>query len=120
MNALVIVIALFFLAMGCVALAAPERVSGTFGQATLTGDGRNEVRAVYGGFGIATALVLLVAVSRPGLRTGVLTGVAAGLAGMAGGRLVAAALERPRSFYPVWFYFAAEAVMAAVLLAAAG
>jgi hypothetical protein len=113
-----LVVALFFLAMGFVALLAPERVTATFGQATLTGDGRNEVRAVYGGFGVATAVVLAVATYDPALRTGVFTAVAAALAGMAGGRLVAVAFERPRTFYPVWFYFAAEVAMAAVLVVA--
>jgi hypothetical protein len=119
MDALVIVIAVFFLGMGLVALAMPERISAIFGQ-TLTADGRNEVRAVYGGFGVAIAAVLMIAASRPGLRVGVFTAVACALAGMAGGRLVSAAVERPRSFYPAWFYFTAEAVMAAVLFGAAG
>jgi hypothetical protein len=47
----------------------------------------------------------------------VLAAIATALAGMAGGRLVAALVERPRRFYPCWFYALAEALMAAVLLA---
>ena len=43
--------------------------------------------------------------------------VAVALAGMAGGRLVAAALEPPRRFYPCWFYFTVETLMAVALLA---
>lgn len=44
--------------------------------------------------------------------------MAIALAGMAAGRLVAAAIERPASFYPSWFYFTAETAMELVLLAA--
>src|SRR6266849_5945598 len=108
-----LVVALFFLAMGLVGLAAPERIVAPFGTPVLSGDGRNEVRAVYGGFGIAIGALLLAAPAEPGVRLC----VAVALAGMAGGRLVAAALERPRRFYPCWFYFAVEVTMAVALLA---
>jgi membrane associated rhomboid family serine protease len=73
---------------------------------------------VYGGFGIAVGVVLLVATASPALRPGVYVALAAALGGMAGGRLVAAVVERPRGFYPCWFYCLAEMLMAAVLVAA--
>jgi len=111
---------LFFLAMGLVALVVPERITATFGTPTLTVDGRNEVRAVYGGFGLAIGVLLLAAERLPAIRQGALVAVAVALAGMAGGRLVAAALERPRTFYPAWFYCAVETVGAVALLVAAG
>jgi hypothetical protein len=38
---------------------------------------------------------------------------------MAGGRLIAAVLERPRAAYPVWVYFTIEVVGAVMLLVAA-
>ena len=116
---MIALIAAFFVGMGMVALVAPERISATFGTLALTADGRNEVRAVYGGFGVAMGGLLLAAQRLPALRAGVLVAVAVALAGMAGGRLVAAVLERPRGFYPAWFYCVLEALMASALLAAA-
>ena len=50
---------------------------------------------------------------------GILIAVAVALAGMAAGRLVGAAVERPARLYPVWVYFAIEVGGAAALLAAA-
>lgn len=50
---------------------------------------------------------------------GVLLAVGVALAGMAVGRLVGIVVERPGSFYPVWFWLGAEIAMAAALLAAA-
>jgi hypothetical protein len=41
--------------------------------------------------------------------------VAAALFGMAGGRIVAALIERATRYYPSWFYCAAETAMALVL-----
>ena len=107
-----VVIALFFLGMGLVGLAAPERIAATFGTPVLSGDGRNEVRAVYGGFGVAIGALLLAAPARPGVPLCVATA----LGGMAGGRLVSALLEPPRRFYPCWFYFAVEVLMAVALV----
>jgi hypothetical protein len=114
----VVGVAVFFVAMGALALLAPERIVATFGTTGLTADGRNEVRAVYGGFGVAVGVLLVVTAGNLALRPGVLAAIAAALAGMAGGRLVAALVERPGRFYPCWFYTGAEALMAAVLLAA--
>lgn len=105
----------FFVGMGLLALASPEAITRPFGMPTLTPAGRNEVRAVYGGFGLAVAGVLVLALYTPALRAGVLLAVAASLAGMAGGRLIAALVERPRAFYPSWFYCGLESVMALVL-----
>ena len=118
LAALTVVVILFFLGMGVVALTTPERISATFGQATLTPAGRNEVRAVYGGFGVAIAALLAWATTVPALRLGIFLAVAVALAGMAFGRLVAAAIERSPGFYPAWFYCGLELVMAAILYAA--
>jgi hypothetical protein len=111
-------IAVFFLGMGALALAAPERITAIQGQPTLTPDGRNEVRAVYGGFGVAMAAILARGLEQPLLRPGIFLTVAAALAGMALGRLVAAAVEPPQRFYPSWFFCALEAGMALALVAA--
>lgn len=118
MSIAVAVVAVFFLLMGLLALVSPARITATFGITALTAEGRNEVRAVYGGFGVAIAALLFTAAGTPALRHGAFTAVAAAVIGMSVGRLVAAAVERPSRFYPSWFYCLAEAAMAGVLFAA--
>jgi hypothetical protein len=118
-DVVVLVIAAGFAAMGAGAVARPRLVLEQFGVAVETPEGRNEVRAVYGGFGIAIAALLTVAaLGDPATADGIRVAVAVALAGMAGGRLVAAALERPAGAFPVWFYFAIEVVGAVALLTA--
>jgi len=119
LTTLVMVVAIFFAGMGLLALAAPERITVTFGTLTLTPAGRNEVRAVYGGFGLAMAAMILAASRDPVLARGIYLSIAAALGGMAIGRVVSAAVERPQTFYPSWFYCALETAMALTLVAAA-
>lgn len=109
-----VVTAVFFAAMGIYALAAPARLVAPFAITADTPTARSEVRAVYGGFGLAIAAILVVAVVDPGMRAGILATVAAALGGMALGRLVSAFDGRTR-FYPNWFYFIVETVGAAGL-----
>jgi hypothetical protein len=112
------VIAVFFLGMGVYALAAPAALVRPFGIALGEPASRSEVRAVYGGFGLAIAGVLVyAAVANGDLRKGVLIAVGAALAGMAFGRLAAALLGDRTAFYPNWFYCLVEAVAAAALFA---
>jgi hypothetical protein len=119
-DVLVYAVAAGFAAMGLYALAAPAGVLAIFGVAVETSAGRNEVRAVYGGFGLAVAAVLGVAAAGSGdVSEGILVAVAAALAGMAAGRLLGAALERPGGFWPVGLWFVVEVIGAAALLAAA-
>jgi hypothetical protein len=119
-DAVVLVIAAGFAAMGMGALARPRAVLAQFGVPVETSEGRNEVRAVYGGFGLAIAALLTVAaLGDPRTAEGIIVAVAIALAGMAGGRLVSAVLELPRSAFPVWVYFLIEVVGAAALLIAA-
>lgn len=110
-------VAVFFSGMGLVALLRPERVLAFFGTHQLTRDGRNEVRAVYGGFGLAIAALLGASFHLPEHRSGVLITVAVALLGMAAGRLIAAALDGPPGFFP-WLFFGVEIALAALLLAA--
>lgn len=119
LTTLVMLVAIFFAGMGLLALAAPERIAVTFGTLTLTPAGRNEIRAVYGGFGLAIAAMIFAATCYPALARGVYLSIAAALGGMAGGRVVSSAIERPRTFYPSWFYCALETAMALTLMAAA-
>jgi hypothetical protein len=119
-QAVIVIVGAFFLGMGLYALAAPAMMLRPFGFALGTDVQRAEVRAVYGGFGVAIAAVLGYAAASPGqLRTGVLITVGAALAGMAFGRLASAVLGDRTLFYPNWFYFLVEAVAAAALFWAA-
>ncbi len=110
--------ALFFLGMGVLALTRPAGVVAPFGISLSGPDARLEVCAVYGGFGVAIAALLAVACLDPAAHRGELLTVAVALLGMAGGRLLGRARDRPGAFYPVWFYFWLEIVTGALLLIA--
>ncbi|MEU4344326.1 DUF4345 family protein [Nocardia sp. NPDC023852] len=110
------IIGAFFLAMGAYALIAPTALIRPFGIQLTAPSARYEVRAVYGGFGLAMAAVLAVAALDVGsLRAGIMVAVGAALAGMAVGRLLSAALDEQTAFYPNWFYCAVEAIAATAL-----
>lgn len=110
------VISALFAAMGLYALAQPHRIVDRFGIAVETADGRNEIRAVYGGFGVAIAVLLLAPLVEPDLYAGIVLAVAVALGGMAAGRVIGALIDRPGK-WPVTFFFV-EAIGAAVLLSA--
>ncbi|TQR88078.1 DUF4345 domain-containing protein [Mycobacterium hodleri] len=115
-QTVIVIVGVFFLGMGLYALAAPAPMLRPFGFTLGTDAQRAEVRAVYGGFGLAIAGVLAYAAVTPGeLRSGVLIAVGAALSGMAFGRVASAALGDRTSFYPNWFYCLVEAVAAAAL-----
>ncbi len=109
----VLAVALGFALMGLTALVRPAYIGSFFDVRIESADGRNEVRAVYGGFGLAVAFALLLAVQRAELREGIVVCMSLALAGMAGGRLFSALLERP-GFWP-WFFCGVEAGAAALL-----
>jgi hypothetical protein len=113
MEIAILAIATGFALMGCTALFRPAYIGSFFDVRIESVDGRNEVRAVYGGFGLAVALALVLAVEMPALRAGIVACVALALAGMAGGRLLSALFERP-GFWP-WFFCGVEASAAALL-----
>lgn len=110
--------ALFFLVMGIAALVAPARILAPFGVKVATADGRSEVRAVYGGFGVVTAALLVLSVRVPHLRDGILVGTAAAMIGMAAGRLASAAADRTIGAFPALF-FVVELAIAGTLVAVA-
>jgi len=119
MNPAVLVVAVFFAAMGFVALGKPERIWRPFGATPDTPAARNEVRAVYGGFGLAIGCLLAVVdEGAPDQRAGVLLAVAVALFGMAAGRLIAAAVE-PASLkgFPAVFLIVEAALGGLLLLA---
>lgn len=109
---------LFLLGMGLCAMVRPAFVVAFVGLIPSTADARNEVRAVYGGFGVAMAALLVFTSEDATLRPGVLLAVAAALLGMAGGRVVSMIAERTGR-WPVVF-LVVEAVLGAWLLRDAG
>jgi hypothetical protein len=113
MDIAVLAVALGFALMGAAALAKPASIGNFFDVRFDSVDGRNEVRAVYGGFGIAIAAALVIATQEAQFREGVILCVALALAGMASGRVFSALFERP-GFWP-WFYCGLEAGAAALL-----
>jgi tellurite resistance protein TehA-like permease len=118
--AVTVAIAVFFLGMGVYAIAAPAALIRPFGVTPDTPTARSEIRAVYGGFGLAIAAVLGYAAFREGdVHKGILITVGVALAGMALGRVVSAVVDDRTPFYPNWFYCIVEAVAAAALFAAA-
>jgi len=110
------IVALGFLGMGLTGLIRPSYVVGIFGLKPDTPDARNEVRAVYGGFGVAIAALLWSTFAIPDIRGGVIISVAVALAGMATGRLIATVIERP-SGVPV-IVFLVEVAAAGLLVTA--
>lgn len=119
MSVLVIVVAVLFAGMGLAALVSPASIWAPFGVEPSTPAARSEVRAVYGGFGLAIA-ALLIAADRAGddFREGALVTVAVALGGMALGRLVSLAVE-PAGIrgYPGLFLLIELALGGALLLA---
>ncbi|GLW09670.1 membrane protein [Microtetraspora sp. NBRC 13810] len=120
-TAVIAVVAVFFLAMGVYGLVAPAALIRPFRIVADSGLARTEIRAVYGGFGVAVAGLLVAAmIDAGGIRRGAVIAVAVALLGMAFGRLVARAVERPPAFYPSWLYFWVEIAGGGALLAVAG
>lgn len=111
-------VAAFFLAMGLVALAAPARIPQTFGIVVNTPEGRTEVRAVYGGFGVTIGALIVAATMLDDIRTGVYIAGGVSLFGMAGGRVVSLLVGEPSPLWPTWAFCALELALGGVLLAA--
>ena len=94
----ILIVAVLFFMMGVWALIRPRDVPKFFDAEAKSPSSRNEIRAVYGGFGVAMAVVLGWAVlgsPADGVAQGVAVTVAAALFGMAGGRVFSSLLERP-------------------------
>lgn len=118
-EVVIVAVAVFFLAMGGYGLGAPAALIRPFGLVPDSPEARTEIRAVYGGFGVAIAGLLAAALADVGgIRRGAVVAVAVALLGMAFGRLVARAVERPTGFYPSWLYFWVELAAGGLLLVA--
>ena len=91
---LVLVVSVFFFAMGAVALATPAAFLLRFGSKVLGPDGKREVRAVYGGFGLAMAGILIFGLYVPEYRSGIFLSLGVALMGMVGGLIISAIIDR--------------------------
>lgn len=117
MGVVMIVTGVAFAVMGAAAIVRPAMVPAQFGAGAETAEIRTEVRAVYGGFGLAMAALLIgAAATSSSYRDGVALTVGIALAGMAVGRAVGAVLERPQGVYPTVAFLLGEAVAAAALV----
>lgn len=113
----VVLVAAALFAMGVAALVKPEFIVAFFGTRSLTTDGRSEVRAVYGGYGVAMGLLLWLAAGSGNapVREGVLVCAAVSLFGMAAGRVISLVVDGVPGRWP--FVFLSVEVVAALLLA---
>ena len=107
-------VAALFAFMGVGSIVLPSKTLAQFGISDLNADGRNEVRAVYGGFGLATALLLIAATQVPEIRFGVTLSIGVALSGMAFGRILSALIDREIGRIPL-FYLVLELIVAVLL-----
>jgi hypothetical protein len=114
MTIVILLNVVLFFVMGIGALVRPHSAVAPVGLVPETVDARNEVRAVYGGFGIAIAVLLVVAAQDVQLRSGVMLAVAVALLGMAAGRVISLFVERPGK-WPLIF-LVVELVLGGLLL----
>ena len=115
-DTLVLVSAGLFAAMGGWALARPTRVVDRFGIDVTTLDGRNEIGAVYGGFGVAVAALLVFAATTDGRgELWIPSIVSVQCLGMATGRIVSMARDRTRGSRTVWLFVVVELALAVAL-----
>ena len=120
METLIIaVVGFFFFAIGLYALVAPATLAAPFHLSVETPESRSEIRAVYGGFGIAVSAVLGAAALDLGdIRAGAVMTIGFALIGMAAGRLVSRLVDSSVHFYPIWFYCGVEIAAGGLLLLA--
>jgi Domain of unknown function (DUF4345) len=116
-TGLLIIAAAYFLWLGVLAMRRPRNLLRGFGITAPTADGQNEIRAIYGGFPLALAAVLLLPIVRPELLDGIVVTSAAAVLGMVAGRLVSAAVDRSFGRFSLIFT-AVEVAIATILIVA--
>jgi hypothetical protein len=105
---------ILFAAMGAGLLWQPQYLTRLTNVELSTVESRNEVRAVYGGFGVAMALALFIALVWSPLRGGICLTIGLALVGMAAGRGYSWWLERTSSTM-IWGFLAGEAILGILL-----
>ncbi len=99
----IIASALFYAVIGVNAVLRPRDLLQGFGITAESADSRNEIRAVYGGFPLVVAGLLLFSLGGSELGPGILFALALASAGMAGGRIVSAVIDRRMGRHPAIF-----------------
>jgi Domain of unknown function (DUF4345) len=104
-----------FAAMGAALLWQPQYLTQLTKLELATPESRNEVRAVYGGFGVAMAIALFIALiwGPSPLRSGICITIGLALVGMAAGRGYSGWLEPPTPI--IWGFCAGEAILGLML-----
>ncbi|MEM7291779.1 MAG: DUF4345 family protein [Pseudomonadota bacterium] len=115
MSLHVAIVSIFFLAMGLTALYDPLMITSYFDLISVPAPFGNEIRAVYGGFGIAVAGTLILGEFKTTFRPGILVTTSLALFGMAGGRLVSGFIADDLAGYPQIF-FLLECTLGSLLL----
>jgi hypothetical protein len=110
-------VAVLFLIMALGAFVDPRHFLRWFDLHAETATARNEIQAVYGGFGLAMTAVLLLPYAVPALKTGIAVAVGAALAGMALGRVIGLLRECPNGW--ALLFLGIEAAGAGALFAVA-
>ncbi len=118
LNASIVLCAAFFVCMGAAALWRPRGFARRLELDATSALALSEVRAVYGGYGLAMGALLLAALAWRALLPGVAVAIGAAMAGMLLGRLVSWAAERrlPRR---ALLFAGIEAALAAILFTTA-
>eukprot|EP01084_Bolivina_argentea_P121651 215578_1 len=107
--------AILFGAMGLVGILQPQFMSDIVGyNSILPNEGRNEIRAVYGGFGLFTCGVLFFT-NNTNLEIGAKFTVAMALAGMATGRAISFIIDKEIKTTSL-IYLCSEYTLAALIL----
>ena len=102
--------------MGIVALLNPQYIADIAGytKGILGVDGKNEIRAVYGGFGIFIATLLYFS-KDTNLEIGVKLTVSSSLLGMASGRIISVIMDKQINMMSAIFG-CSEVILAAMIL----
>ena len=108
-------IAACFVITGMISLIQPERILNYLGCESFSRNGKNEVRAVYGGLRIGIGLLLLATVSMPGIRTGIFLTVGIVLLGTILGRVISVLLDGSPTT-PTWIITALESFQSGILV----
>lgn len=103
-----------FAVMGAALLWKPEYLTRLTGVELTTVESRNEVRAVYGGFGVAMAIAMFIAMVYSPLSGGIMLTSGLALIGMAAGRGYSAWLEMPTNSL-IWVFLGIEALLGLML-----
>ena len=102
-NYVLIIASIAFALMGMSAFLKPLFITRQFDINELTIAGRNEIRAVYGGFGLFMSLSLIFSLIVPELRIGVALTTSFALGGMAFGRIISAINDKSIGKWPLFY-----------------